>query len=70
MRPREPPRTPVDDGAVLDAIALILADSPDWGGDELTAIADTVATVRPHPGDYRTAAAYRRALHHERTPQP
>lgn len=47
-RAREPP-TPPDDSTVPDTVALILAASRDWGGDELAAIADAIATVRPTP---------------------
>ena len=54
--PAAPPAAPrqdaaVRDAAVLDAIAWTLAVSPDWSADELTAIADLIGTVRPHPGE-------------------
>ena len=69
---------PVTAAAVLDAIAALLANSPDWSADELSGIADLIGNVRPHPGlidpdadpDTRAAklAAYHHRLTNERNP--
>ena len=39
------------DRRVVDLIALYLAAASSWGADEIDAIADLIALVRPHPGD-------------------
>lgn len=64
---------PVTDAAVLDAIAWLLASSPDWSADELSEVADLIGNVRPHPGlidpdaDPYTRAAKLAAYHHRLT---
>ncbi|MFK0179677.1 hypothetical protein ACIQVR_27325 [Streptomyces xanthochromogenes] len=42
--------TSLTDTDVVDAIALRLGTSPEWSGDTLTWIADTIGKVRKHPG--------------------
>lgn len=55
---------------VVDAIALGLGTRPEWSGaDELDWIADTIAAVRPHPGD-RDPHEYREEFAEQHTFDP